>query len=331
MRRQAEKRTGGRIIAALLAFLLLAGFFPGCSGPEGDGGKKIRVVATVFPLYDWVRNVLGGEDGIEVVLLLDKGVDLHSFQPSAADVVKIASSDLFLYVGGESERWVDDVLLENEASGRRVVDLMELLGPDLREEEITEGMEEETEEPGETGPAYDEHVWLSLRLAEKAVGEIAAKLGEIDPDRRELYDKNASDYAEKLRALDGEFADAVRSGDCDTLVVADRFPFRYLAEDYDLRYYAAFPGCSAESEASFQTVVFLAGKVDELQLPAVLTLETGDQRLAETVAENVKGERPEILVMNSLQAAGIKDAEQGLSYLGVMKENLKTLKKALSR
>ncbi len=331
MRRQTGKKTGGRYLALALALLVLDGLFAGCASRTGGDGEKIRVVATVFPLYDWVVNVLGGEEGIEAELLLDKGVDLHSFQPSAADVVKIASADLFLYVGGESEKWVDDALRESENPGRRVIDLMELLGPDLREEEIREGMEEEPEEPGEAGPAYDEHVWLSLRFAEKAVREIAAKLGEIAPDRRDVWEANADSYAEKLRTLDEEFTDAVKNAARDTLVVADRFPFRYFTEDYGLEYFAAFPGCSAESEASFQTVVFLAGKVDELKLPAILTLETGDRRLAETVAENVKGEKPEILVMNSLQAAGLKDMEQGVSYLGVMRENLETLKKALAR
>ena len=331
MRMRTAIRPGGRSLAVLLVILLFAGFLAGCDAAEGNEREKIKVVATVFPLYDWVRNVLGEEEGIEASLLLDKGVDLHSFQPSAADVVKIASADLFVYVGGESDRWVGDALRESEDPDRLVIDLLDLLGPDLREEEIREGMEEEPEEAGETGPVYDEHVWLSLRFAEKAVREIAAKLGGILPERREAFEANAASYIEELRALDGEFEDTVEKAELGTLVVADRFPFRYFVEDYGLEYFAAFPGCSAESEASFQTVMFLAGKVDELGLPAVLTLETGDRRLAETVAENVKGGEPEILTMNSLQAAGLKDIENGASYLGIMRENLETLKQALNR
>ncbi len=321
-----------RLPALALALCLLFGLLAGCgNGRKEDPEGKIRIVATVFPLYDWVKNVLGEEnDRAEATLLLGRGADLHSFQPSAADILKIASADLFFFVGGESDEWVRDALEGGTLSGGNVLDLTGVLKDDLREEELVEGMEEE-EEGEEEGPAYDEHLWLSLRLAEKAVDAIAEKLGEIDPAGKELYRENAEIYIEKLARLDREYEEAVQSADVKTVVFADRFPFRYLADDYGLTYFAAFPGCSAETEASFQTVVFLAGKLDELELPAVLTIETGDGKIAATVVENTEKKTAEILVMDSMQSSGLDEAEKGESYLGAMEKNLAVLKKALNR
>ena len=322
-----------KLIAFGLILFLAAGLFAGCGAGTGEraGDGKLRIAVTIFPLYDWVKNVLGDEeDGAELTLLLDKGVDLHSFQPSAADVVKIASADLFVYVGGASDEWVTDALKESADPDARVISLMEVLGAGAREEEIREGMEEEEEEDGEE-PEYDEHVWLSLRNAELFVGRIAEELGALDPERRDVYRENAAEYAAKLAALDGEYKAAADGADVKTLLFADRFPFRYLTEDYGLDYYAAFPGCSAESEASFRTVVFLAGKADELDLPAILTIETGDGKMARTVNENTEKKDRKILVMDSMQGVSLDDAKAGTTYLGVMEKNLETLREALYR
>ena len=318
-----------RILAFVLLAIFVPGLFAGCGrAQDAPEGEKLKIVATIFPLYDWTRNVLGGADEkSELTLLMNRGVDLHSFQPAAADIVKISSCDLFLYVGGESDEWVDDVLGEVANPRMRVINLMELLGDRVREEEIRGGMEEENGD-GEEESETDEHVWLSLRNAALFTEAIAKALSELVPEEKDRYEKNAREYAEKLSALDEAYEKAVKEAPGKTLLFADRFPFRYMTEDYGLEYYAAFPGCSAETEASFETVVFLAKKTDEMNLPAVLVTESSDRSMARTVMENTAGKDREILVLDSLQSADGSEAA-GDGYLARMKSNLDVLRKAL--
>ena len=322
----------------LLCLLLTAAMLclAGCGGagtpaPEGDG--HLRIVATIFPEYDWVRAVLGDNPaGAELKLLLDKGVDMHSFQPTADDMLMIAECDLFLYVGGESDGWVRDALENAVNKDMAVIDLLEALGDAAKEEELAEGMqaEEEEGEDGEESEAeYDEHVWLSLRNAAAIVPEIAAALEALDPANAGAYRANAEAYLEKLDALDKAYAAAAADAPVKTLLFADRFPFRYLTEDYGLNYYAAFAGCSAETEASFETVTFLAKKLDELGLRAVLTIEGSDKRLAETIIGNTRTKDQTILTLNSMQSATPDLAQTGATYLSVMEDNLAVLKEAL--
>lgn len=291
-------------------------------------GKKLTVVTTIFPLYDWVRQVVGEEGDAEIALLLDSGVDLHSYQPTARDLMNIAACDVFVYVGGESDEWAEDALAAAANPDRIAVNLMEVMGEDAVAEETVEGMEAEEDEDGDE-VEYDEHVWLSLRNAQKLVAAIADALGEVDPDRADSYAANAAAYIEKLGELDAAYAAAVASAQFDTLLFGDRFPFRYLAEDYGLNYYAAFSGCSAESEASFETVAFLAGKVDELGLPAVLTIEGTNHRIAETVVASTRSKDAAVLTLDSMQGTTAGDVESGATYLGAMEENLEVLKRAL--
>lgn len=319
-------------ISLALAAALLAGICVGFCGCGAENGKKtdgISVVATVFPAYDWVRAVVGETDTVELTMLLDDGVDLHSFQPSADDVVRIAGCDLFLYVGGESDGWVEDTLGEGGKDSRIVLDLIELLGDAAKTEEAVEGME--AEEDGEDGEEaeYDEHVWLSLKNAGFFVEKIRDALSELDKANAETYAANAEAYLQELSALDREFVSAIGQASRKTLLFGDRFPFRYLADDYGLTYYAAFPGCSAESEASFETVLFLAKKVDELALPVVLTTEGSDGRIAQTVIGATEGKNAEVLAMDSMQSTTAKDVKNGKTYLSAMKQNLEVLKKAL--
>jgi len=531
-----------KFISFLAAATLMVGSLCGCTPAAQAGAQddKIQIVTTIFPAYDWVVNVLGNNPAnAEVTMLLDNGTDLHSYQPSASDILKISECDLFVYVGGESDEWVDDVLKEAVNKDMVVVNLLEALGDKVVEEELVEGMQghdhehegeedhdhehshEEEEEITEAdikprevsefagewqslypvlmtgaldeyveyqaekksitveesrtqieekwncgvktikiegnsitlyyddgteatgtyeyagfatkkddtgkitsirheflrtsgnGPQYvmlndhghepadsvehfhiyfgdnnfdelvtttsnpffvdakldaqgcldnvmgheqghdhnaqeteaeaehehehehngeieyDEHVWLSLRNAAALVANISDSVQKIDPANADLYKSNASSYIEKLNALDAEYQAAVDSASIKTVLFGDRFPFRYLTDDYGLEYYAAFIGCSAESEASFETITFLAQKTDELSLPAVLTIEGPDHKIAETVVQNTANKDQQILTMDSMQSTTSKDVQNGVTYYSVMQSNLEVLKKAL--
>ena len=321
-----------KILALLLALWIPAAVLSGCV-PQDDSAasNKLNIVTTIFPTYDWVREILGAEtDRAEITMLLDSGVDLHSYQPTVDDIVKISDCDLFLYVGGESDGWVDDALKNAPNKDRKVIRLLDVLGDSAKAEETVAGMQEE-EHDHEEEAEYDEHIWLSLKNAQMLVAAISKALQESDPARKDTYAANAAAYAEKLSALDGEYRAAVDSGKYKTLLFGDRFPFRYLADDYGLDYYAAFPGCSAETEASFGTVSFLAGKMDALGLPCVLTIEGTQHKIAETIVQNTAQKNQQVLTMDSMQAVTANDAASGVSYLSIMEKNLSVLKKALGQ
>ena len=295
---------------------------------------RLQIVTTIYPEYDWVMNVLGDQAAnADVKMLLDNGVDLHSYQPSAQDIVTISDCDVFVYVGGESDNWVKDTLAEVQNTDMVVIDLMDAIGDTVKEEEIIEGMEaeEEEEEEGEEeeGPEYDEHVWLSLKNAQALCGTIADGLALADPANADAYHANADAYKAELSALDAEYQGVVDAASNKTLLFADRFPFRYMIEDYDLDYYAAFVGCSSETEASFETVMFLAGKTDELGLKNLLIIEGSDGKLADTVKNATETKDQQILTLNSLQSVSSTAAKDGISYLSVMRDNLEVLKQAL--
>lgn len=321
-----------KIITAFAIAVASMGILVGCSsaGAKQDDGK-VQIVATIFPEYDWVKNILGDNPAdMELSLLLDDGVDLHSFQPSAEDILNISRSDIFIYVGGESDRWVDDVLSQAVNKDMKVINLLDVLNEQLKEEEIKEGMQaEEGEEEDEEETEYDEHVWLSLRNASVVCDKIKEALCEADPDNSRVYEANYDDYASKLSALDKEYEDAVASSKNKTVVFADRFPFRYMTDDYGLEYYAAFAGCSAETEASFKTVSFLANKVDELGLGAVLKIEGANTDIAETIIGSTKAADQKILTIDSMQAVTKEEAEGGKTYLSVMEDDLEVLREAL--
>ena len=332
-----------KIMASVLALiLLLTGIAPYTALAEG---KQVSVVTTIFPLYDWVREITAGNDKVEIVMLLDSGADLHNYQPTAQDILKIASADLFVFVGGESDDWVEDVLETARNDQLVSVNLVEAMGDAIKMEEIVEGMEHDEhdhddhdedhddhdeEEDHDHGEEADEHIWLSLRNAQALSRVIAEKLAQIDPDNASLYQSNFEAYHEKLARLDAAYAEAVNAAAYKTVLFGDRFPFRYLADDYGLSYYAAFSGCSAETEASFQTILFLAQKVDELNLPAVLTIEQPKARIAETIVSATKNKNQKILAMNSLQSVTSQGVQAGITYLSAMEENLAVLKDALS-
>ncbi len=305
--------------------LLLAGLLV-CLALCGVAQAQVNVVATIFPLYDWVREIAG--DAAQVSLLIDKRVDLHNYQVTVDDMLNIGTADLFIYVGGESDAWVDDAVAQVASPDMKALNLLEVLGENAREEEHIEGMQEEEEEEEEEG-ALDEHVWLSVRNAALFCQTICDTLSEIDPDNASIYAENTAAYIEKLNALDASFAEVVENGSRDTLVFGDRFPFRYLFADYGLSYYAAFSGCSAETEASFETIIFLAQKVDELKLPNILCIESCDGSIPETIKQSTQTKDQTILTMNSLQSCISEDVERGDTYLTLMEGNLEVLREAL--
>ena len=324
----------------MLVFAIFAGILNGC----GETGKtetadttgKYRIVCTIFPEYDWVREIIGdASDAFDVQLLLDNGTDVHNYQPTVDDIVKISNSDVFIYAGGESEEWVRDALKNAVNPNMRVINLLKVLEDSLKEEKVIEGMtdshagHDHHHEDEEEKPEYDEHVWLSLENAKQCVEEISRVLGEVDSEHAENYRDNAEAYVDKLQSLEEEYQEMVKQADKDTILVADRFPFRYLMEECGLKYYAAFSGCSAETEASFETITFLMGKVDELHLGTVLVIENSDHSLAETIVANTSDKDQKILVLNSLQSLTKKEIQSGVTYLSIMEENLHVLEEAL--
>ena len=328
-----------KIMGLALSSLII----PFCASCNTTGsGDKMSIVTTIFPEYDWVMNILGEKkDNADVTLLLDNGIDLHSYQPTPKDIVTISKCDLFIYVGGESDEWVDDALKQAVNKDMKVINLMETLGDAVKEEEVIEGMEEEDHdhdhEEGEDHDhdheeeevEYDEHVWLSLKNAEVIVKEIGKSLSVIDKENADYYNANVTTYVNKLKDLDSRYDAAVKAGTKDTLLFADRFPFRYLVDDYNLKYYAAFVGCSAETEASFETIKFLANKVDELGLNVILKIESSDGGIASTVKDATTNKNQTIMTMDSLQSASTKEYKAGRNYLSVMEQNLTVLKDAV--
>ena len=324
-----------KIISLLLAALLCMGALTACESakaPKADDGR-IKIVTTIFPEYDWVMNVLGDKKAdADVTILLDNGVDLHNYQPTVEDIVKISEADLFIYVGGESDEWVEDVLKGSVNDKMIVINLMDVLGDAAKEEEVIEGMEcEEEEEEGEEGEEieYDEHVWLSLKNASLFVNEIEIALETIDEANAATYRANASEYIEKINNLDADYEKAVSEAETKMLLFGDRFPFRYMVDDYNLSYYAAFVGCSTETEASFKTVTFLAEKMDENSLKAVMTIEGNDHKIAETIIQNTESKDQKVLTLNSMQSVTAGDIKEGATYLSIMEKNLEVLKEAL--
>ena len=510
MRKNRNFKKFNIVLAALTSAVTVAGacapaFAETTGAPEES--DKLSIVTTIFPEYDWVREILGDQaDSADLTMLLDNGVDLHSYQPTADDIIKISECDLFLYVGGESDAWVEDALKESQNKDQKVINLLDVLKDTIKTEEAMPGMQAEeghnhgyshfadedvedrelsdwsgewqsvypylengdldevmdrkaengdktAEEyksyyetgyktdvekitiDGENGiieftkngvaakgtyeykgyqiydyesgsrgvryffektngddaapkyvqfsdhgiapgaaehfhiyagndsfdalseemenwptyyPAemtgeeiredmleheekeYDEHVWLSLKNAEIICQSIADTLGEIDPENKDTYEANVVAYIEELAGLDVQYQDTVDTASRKTVLFGDRFPFRYMVDDYGLNYYAAFAGCSAESEASFETISFLAKKVDELQLPCILTIEGEQHKIAETIKANTQNQDQEILTINSMQSVTSEDVQNGANYFSIMEENLNVLKQALN-
>lgn len=307
-------------------FCLCTILFTGCR-EKSQAAKEgqITVLSTIFPAYDWAKNLTAGSDSVFVDLLLKDGVDLHSYQPSASDIVKISTADIFIYVGGESDAWVEKAL-ENAANEKMlVINLMQVLKGFVKTEELVEGMQKDHEdEHGESEEEeLDEHVWLSLNNAIACSNEIARALMEKDEANASVYMANLVAYVDKLAALKQEYANAFSE---KTIIVCDRFPFRYLTDEFGLKYFAAFAGCSAESEASFDTIAFLSVRLHEQNSEKVFVTESSDKKIARTVVSSSGVKDCKIAVLDSMQSTTLKQANKGANYLDIMKANLEALK-----
>ena len=336
-----------RILGLVLTSVLAVSVFCGCgTGTAFDSDQKggsalqnaenasrYNIVCTTFPQYDWIRNIIGDHlDKFQLTMLLDQGMDLHSYQPTAEDIAKIADADMFVYVGGESDGWVDSALKEATNKNIKVVNMLESLGDAVKEEEVVPGMQAEEEEDSEEeeGSEYDEHVWLSLKNAVTLTDVLSENIQELDPENKTDYVDNAAEYVDKLSDLDRRYELTVSGSKRQAILFGDRFPFRYMADDYGLTYYAAFVGCSAESEASFETITFLAQKVDDLKLPVILTIDGSDHKIAESIQKAAESKNQEILTMDSMQSVTANDVADGETYLNVMEDNLNVLSQALN-
>lgn len=319
----------------LSAFALLA--IGGCAPSDSSDPSKIHAVTTIFPPYDFLREI-GGEH-LEVTMLLKPGAESHSFEPTPKDMIAVSESDLFVYVGGDSDAWVETILESVDTSEKETVTLMDCV--ETVAEEKKEGMEthgyahdheasesaEETHASDETHPEQDEHVWTSPGNAARIVEKLRDALIRIDPEHEEDYRKNAADYVSRLEALDQEFTETTANASRHTIILGDRFPFRYLADAYGLDYYAAFPGCSSESEASAKTVAFLIDKVKEEKIPVVFTIELSNQQMTDSICEATGAKK---LLLHSCHNVTKEEFEQGTTYLELMEHNVQVLKEALN-
>ena len=327
-----------KITAMLLSAAIAAGGLTACgSGGSSKGNDgKVNIVCTIFPEYDWVREITKGVDNVEINYLLDSGADLHSYQPTAEDMLAISDCDLFIYAGGESDNWVDDALENKTNEDMKIIDMLELLGKvdKTKEEEVKEGMqaeeEEHEEEHEEDEKEYDEHVWLSVTNAKLVGQQIMLDLKEIDKDNAKKYESNYSDYVNELGALDDDFKALAESAKTKTFIFGDRFPFRYFTDDYGFDYYAAFVGCSAETEASFETIAFLAKKADELDAKTIFVIENSDHKIADAIIENTSTKDAKVATLNSLQSVTKEQLDNDHTYISLMRENLEVLRQALN-
>ena len=333
-KRFARKTLISAVLAALTVSLLISAFLllPGCT-PDAGGGK-IHVLATVFPLYDWTREVAKGVEGVEIDLLADNGADIHSYVPGVSDIAAISSCDIIVYTGGESDAWVRDAVAKVPADGKKPVEIVisAVPGVTLLDEEIREGMEVPAEEHAHGDEEeFDEHLWLSFGNAKAAVNAIASALSEADPGNAEKYSSNAEAYKGALEALKGKYADTVTAADTKVLFFGDRFPFLYLTREFGLDYYAPFTGCSAETEVSPATIVFLKEKAAELGISKVIVLPGSSRKIADTVmSETAHAGDYTLLTLDPMQQAPAKDAENA-TYLAVMDANLKVIAEALKK
>jgi zinc transport system substrate-binding protein len=327
----ARRRIMKRLLIIIFTLALSASLLSACNGRESSGGK-INVTVTIFPQYDWVRQIIGEEnmDRFNLTLLIDNRIDLHSYSPSVSDIAAIKRSDVFIYIGGHSDSWVEGVL-HGSNPDMFVMNLMEQLDISrLLEGFCDEHCDEDHDHALGGGFLADEHIWLSLPFAQVLVASIANMLSEADSELADVYQANAAAYISKLSDLDADYRAVAAAASVRTLVFADRFPFRYMMNDYGIAHYAAFQGCSAESEAGFVTIISLANRVNQHNLGVVMVTETSDQSIARTVINSTNAKNQRILVLDGMKAVTAADIRSGVTYLSIMENNLEVLKEALN-
>lgn len=321
----------------LLFAVFLAALLSGCGkhasdsqGAEREEGR-INIVTTLFPYYDFARQIAG--DKADITMVIPAGMDSHSFEPTPADMLTIQNADVLICNGGEMEHWLRQVLEALDTSEMTVVTMMDYV--DTVEEESVEGMEEGTDHGSHAGDdedshalviEYDEHIWTSPVNSMSLAQAIGRSLSEADPQNREYYEGNTAAYLEKLKNLDDELKDVMKNRKRDMIIVGDKFPFRYLADEYGLRYRAAFSGCSTDTEPSAQTIAYLIDKVRKEEIPVIFYLELSSSRVSEIIAEET-GAKP--LLLHSCHNVTRKEFDGGITYLQLMRQNVENLRKGL--
>jgi zinc transport system substrate-binding protein len=312
------------ILSVIVASTLLTGCGQGRKSTDGENASgKISIVATVFPPYDFTREIVG--DKADLAMLLPPASESHSFEPTPKDIIEIQNCDVFIYVGGESDEWVNSVLDSMDTDDMKIITLIDCVT--AVEEEVVEGMEEEEEAGDAEEPEYDEHVWTSPKNAKLIVQKISDVLCEVDPKNTLIYQQNTADYETELDALDAEFQAAVDGAARKTMIFGDRFPFRYFADAYGLDYFAAFPGCSTETEPSAATVKFLIDKINDENIPVVFHIELSNEKMANTISEATGAK---VSLLHAAHNISKVDFENGVSYLDIMKQNVVAIKEALN-
>lgn len=342
-----------KLLTLLMILVMCASCFYGCSSDkkEENSSKKIKVVATIFPVYDFLREI--GGDKIDLTMLMTPGAETHSYEPTPKDMKTVSNADFFAYVGGDSDEWVDKILDGNKNDKMKVVTLMDCVK--TVDEEHVEGMEEEHDHDHDEDvdgkddsdkdkdehdehdehdhdhdgdePEQDEHVWTSPKNAIEIVKKLTSELSKVDPDNANYYKENSKNYIKKLEDLDKKFEDVVKNGKRQEIIFGDRFPFRYFVDRYGLKYYAAFPGCSTDTEASASTVAFLTNKVKEDKIPVIFHIELSNNKIAKSIAEATGAK---MLQLNAVHNVTKEDFEKGETYLSLMEKNLKPLEEALN-
>ncbi|WP_039953933.1 metal ABC transporter substrate-binding protein [Brachyspira hampsonii] len=313
------------------------------SSNDADTNKennKIKVVTTIFPIYDFTRNIAG--DNVNLQMIIKPGIEIHSFNTTPADVIDIQNADVFIYIGGESEEWAEKVVSSMDTNGKKIIRLIDYVK--ALDEEIVEGMEHDedhdheeeanhnehenaAEESHTHEGIYDEHIWTSPKNAELMVSAICNALSEIDSDNADIYKSNADKYNQELTVLDNEIRNAVNSSKRKNIVFGDRFPFRYLAEEYGLEYRAPFNGCSSQVDASPKTIAYLINYIKDNNIPYLYYIELSNEKIANTLIEQTGAKK---LKLHSGQNVSKEEFDSGVTYLSIMRDNLESLKKGLN-
>jgi zinc transport system substrate-binding protein len=307
--------------------LSVCALFAGGEKEETANNGKPDVVAVNFPAYDFARQIAG--DRVNLTMLLPPGAESHSFEPTPRDIIKIQDCDVFIYTGGETDVWVDRIFESMDTSKKKIIRMMDAV--DVVEEEIVEGMEDDEDDHGhdhedEEEAAYDEHVWTSPKNAQRIVRVIAEALCEADAADAAFFRRNADAYSVQLDELDKEFQAVVNNAKRKTIVFGDRFPFRYFADAYGLTYFAAFPGCSTETEPSAATVAFLIGKIKAEKIPVVFHIELSNEKMADTIAEETGAKKR---LLHAAHNISKRDVDNGVTFLEIQNANVPNLKEAL--
>ena len=318
-----------KILLVFVALVFSIVSLTGCNKNK-DNENKLTIVTTNFPSYDFARAVVKDNKDVELKMLLKPGAESHDFEPTPQDIIDIKNSDLFIYTGGESDEWISDILDDIDTDKTKVIKMMDLV--DVKEEEIVEGMEdeeheEEEEHHDEEEVEYDEHVWTSPVNAIKIVNALRDEVVSIDNDNKKVYEDSAKEYTDKLEKIDNEFKDIVKNAKRKEIIFGDRFPLRYFVDEYNLKYYAAFPGCSAQTEASAKTISYLVDKVKEDKIPVVFHIELSNGKIAEAISKETGAK---VLEFNTAHNISQKDFDAGVTYVDIMEKNTKVLKEALN-